>query len=90
MKKTGHETYRCNICGREFEMRRVAKNHESGCGISTLDRFDDSGEFRKLHGIGVAQRKNNYDKNNNSESKGRQVNLRNQKLSSKSRKNKNR
>lgn len=80
MKKLQSGEYVCKYCGKKFEYRSTGSNHEDYCGLSSLDRFDESGEIRKLHAMNTAQRSNNYDLNDTITDESVQVTLRNRKI----------
>ena len=37
-------TYECNICGKDFEHKSRARDHQRVCGISKIDEFVDDAD----------------------------------------------
>lgn len=69
------EGYKCKTCGRVLKHRKSYKEHVSKAHNTRITDHTDSKEIKKLEGMTKALRKNDYDKNNATADKSKQVDL---------------
>lgn len=80
IKKTDHDTYKCNTCGEEFEYRTNAKSHARTSHVTKLTDYDESNNFFKIASLNDAVRNNDYNEKDTTPDKSEQRTLRNHKI----------